>query len=534
MATQTTLTFGGDADALAKASAKARASVEGVGEQAQRTSGDLTDGARAAQEHESRLTRLGATSAGTSAAIGDLGGTMSSVNDLMNRGADRAMEQARALADLEQAQLDSTQAAIDLEQAQSDVGQALLDVKQAGRDAAQAQIDVEQAQLDAAAAAADYAAAVKEHGKNSLEARQALIDQKQAQEDLKQAQLDAEQATHDQGQAQIDAKQYTNDAAQAQRDAADAALNMADAQRAANPGTLATVARDAELISGVMAGAAGAVNLLAMAHGALSLAALRAGAATAAARVATVAGTAATGIATAAQWLWNVALSANPIGLIIIAVAALVAGIVWVATKTTWFQTIWKVVWAGIVAYFRFQINLLLTIWRIVWGGIVAYFRTQVTIIKAIFSAIATAGAWLWDKIKAMGAGIRDVFTGIGAGIKGAFVGAFNWISRAWNGTVGQLRWSVPSWVPGIGGSEVAAPTLPTYETGTRRVPGAPGQAMLALLHAGERVTPARAASAPAVVEFRSDGSELGDLLVKLLERAIRNRGGLQLGATRG
>lgn len=37
---------------------------------------------------------------------------------------------------------------------------------------------------------------------------------------------------------------------------------------------------------------------------------------------------AATKVATAAQWLWNVALSANPVGIVIVAVAALVAGII--------------------------------------------------------------------------------------------------------------------------------------------------------------------------------------------------------------
>lgn len=56
----------------------------------------------------------------------------------------------------------------------------------------------------------------------------------------------------------------------------------------------------------------------------------------------------ATGIATAAQWAWNVAMNANPIALVVIAIAALVAGIIWVATKTTWFQTAWKATWGGI------------------------------------------------------------------------------------------------------------------------------------------------------------------------------------------
>ena len=44
--------------------------------------------------------------------------------------------------------------------------------------------------------------------------------------------------------------------------------------------------------------------------------------------VATAAVTAATTIATAAQWLWNAAITANPIGLIVVAIAAAVAGII--------------------------------------------------------------------------------------------------------------------------------------------------------------------------------------------------------------
>lgn len=62
-------------------------------------------------------------------------------------------------------------------------------------------------------------------------------------------------------------------------------------------------------------------------------------------RAALIAQRAAMAVATAAQWLWNAAMSANPIGLIIIGITALVAAIIWVATKTTWFQTAWKYTW---------------------------------------------------------------------------------------------------------------------------------------------------------------------------------------------
>lgn len=52
-----------------------------------------------------------------------------------------------------------------------------------------------------------------------------------------------------------------------------------------------------------------------------------------------------TAIWTGAQWLLNAALDANPIGIVILAIAALVAAVVWIATKTTWFQTAWTYAW---------------------------------------------------------------------------------------------------------------------------------------------------------------------------------------------
>ena len=66
---------------------------------------------------------------------------------------------------------------------------------------------------------------------------------------------------------------------------------------------------------------------------------------------------AATAIATGVQWAWNSALFASPITWIIIAIIALVAIIVLIATKTTWFQTIWSVVWGAIKAVVAMHVN---------------------------------------------------------------------------------------------------------------------------------------------------------------------------------
>lgn len=54
------------------------------------------------------------------------------------------------------------------------------------------------------------------------------------------------------------------------------------------------------------------------------------------------------GLWTAAQWLLNVALDANPIGVIVIAIAALVAGVIWAYKNVGWFRDGVNAAWDGI------------------------------------------------------------------------------------------------------------------------------------------------------------------------------------------
>lgn len=72
-------------------------------------------------------------------------------------------------------------------------------------------------------------------------------------------------------------------------------------------------------------------------------------------------------IATALQWAWNVALDANPIGLIVIGIAALIAGIVLAYKKFEWFRTGINAVVNGVIGYFEFLINA----WIMVINGII-------------------------------------------------------------------------------------------------------------------------------------------------------------------
>lgn len=128
---------------------------------------------------------------------------------------------------------------------------------------------------------------------------------------------------------------------------------------------------------------------------------------------------AATAIATAAQWALNVALTANPIGLVIAAIVALVAGLIWFFTQTELGQAIWqgfvdflvgawqwlaaaaKVVWDAVMvainAVVQWFQTYVMPIIQFVIDAIIAYFTLWYTIISTVMTAIMTAIAAVVD-----------------------------------------------------------------------------------------------------------------------------------------
>jgi phage-related minor tail protein len=86
-----------------------------------------------------------------------------------------------------------------------------------------------------------------------------------------------------------------------------------------------------------------------------------------------------------AQWLLNAAMSANPMGLVVIAIAALVAAVVWIATKTTWFQTIWEHVW-----------NAIKTAVSFIWESVL---KPTFSAIGTAFEAVGSAMSWVWENV---------------------------------------------------------------------------------------------------------------------------------------
>jgi len=116
-------------------------------------------------------------------------------------------------------------------------------------------------------------------------------------------------------------------------------------------------------------------------------------------KIKTIAVAAATGIATAAQWLWNVAMDANPIALIIIGIAALIAIVVVIATKTTWFQTIWKITWKAITTAFNATFNFIKDHWKLLLAILTGPIGIAVLIVtkywKQIRDGASAALSWV-------------------------------------------------------------------------------------------------------------------------------------------
>ncbi|TDD54592.1 hypothetical protein E1286_05225 [Nonomuraea terrae] len=169
------------------------------------------------------------------------------------------------------------------------------------------------------------------------------------------------------------------------------------------------------------------------------------------ATAAQVAVRAATAAWTAIQWALNAALNANPIGLIVIAIAALVAGLIYAYQNSETFRNI-------VDAAFKAIGEAATWVWE--------------TVLKPVFDAlvalwqnvIAPAATWLWQTI------IKPAFDGIGAAVQWAWTNLIQPAVQAlvafWQSTLGPVftwLWNnivKPAW-DGIGkGIKIAWETI--------------------------------------------------------------------------
>ena len=111
--------------------------------------------------------------------------------------------------------------------------------------------------------------------------------------------------------------------------------------------------------------------------------------------------------ASGAFGIFNAVLSANPIGLIVTAVAALTAGLVWFFTQTETGQQIWssfvdwiKQAWQGIADFFVGLWSGISEGASTLWDGVVTTWNVYIESLKAIWNALVTFFSDLWVSIQ--------------------------------------------------------------------------------------------------------------------------------------
>lgn len=175
---------------------------------------------------------------------------------------------------------------------------------------------------------------------------------------------------------------------------------------------------------------------------------------------ATTASAVATGVMTAAQWLLNAAMSANPIMIIVIALVALVAGIILAYQHCTIFRNIVDDMGRIAVAAFRLIVDAA----KVVWDWISTHWPLILAILTGPFGMAVYLIATYWNQIVSFAASIPGRILGALSSLGGLLVslgsqmisGLLSGITGAWNAVAG--------WFGGLGSRAMSA-AAGTFDT---------------------------------------------------------------------
>ena len=198
-------------------------------------------------------------------------------------------------------------------------------------------------------------------------------------------------------------------------------------------------------------------------------------------------------VVTAAQWLLNAAMNANPIGLIIIAITALVAAFLWLWNNCEGFREFWIGLWESLLAFLEPVLDGIVNAFKVAWQWIQdvwdkakPYFQAIWAAITLIFSVVVSwfsqqfQSAWnaiqsIWSGVvgffKGIWGGITSIFSAVGSWFGNVFTSAVSAVQSAWNSITGFFRgiWSgiqsvfgsVSSWFGDVFGAAMDAVKAP-------------------------------------------------------------------------
>lgn len=237
-------------------------------------------------------------------------------------------------------------------------------------------------------------------------------------------------------------------------------------------GAFDTASRGAKGAATAIANGTRAATAAALANGRLALSHARSGAAAALSATRTVLATAAQRAAAIATRGWaitqaalNLVMSMNPIGLVVIAIAALVAGIVIAYKNSQTFRNIVDAAFRGIAAAGKWMWAVVLkpifdAIKLYIFKILIPYYKMLWNAVKAAFSGISSAVqfAWnnvirpIWDALKFyITKFLIPYFKLLWSGVSAAFNGIRSVISTVWNNGIRPVFNAVKSAIGGVG-----------------------------------------------------------------------------------
>lgn len=260
----------------------------------------------------------------------------------------------------------------------------------------------------------------------------------------------------------------------------------------------------------------------------------------------------ATKAAAAAQWLLNAAMEANPLGLVVIAIIALVAALILAWKHSDTFRRIVTGAFHGVMAAGAAAFGWIKDHWKLLLAIITGPFGAAVIFVlshwKQISAGAGQAVDWIKDRwngfigfFKGIPGKISSAASGMWSGIGSTFRSMINGIIDIWNG----LHFSLPkvhAFGKTIGGGTIGVPHIPhlarggVLETAGSVMVGDGGRPEILDLPAGARVRPLGSAASGG----SSAGDDLGTLTVvvktetgEIVEQKLvklkRKRGGRQL-----
>ena len=213
----------------------------------------------------------------------------------------------------------------------------------------------------------------------------------------------------------------------------------------------------------------------------------------------------AAGIATKAQVLWNAALIANPLGLIVGAIALVVTGLVLFFTKTELGQKIWQ----GFTEYLKIAWEAIKVAFGAAWAVISGIWDGMVTGAGAVWDGIKTAFTNVINFVKELPGKIASVAGGMWDGIGNAFKAMIDKLKGWWNGFASALSFTSPDWLPG----DPVSFSLPKF-AGGGYTGAMPADQAVGVVHGGEYVINASSTSGiqnafPGLLDYLNNNGSL-------------------------